>query len=147
MNYTGLRLGDSDFEGYISRGDIDGNNLIDAYDISVAATARGGRTACRGRAVGGRDHPFTANGKSFKAGDMVEIRVSGHGLKAVNALSFALPYDQQSYEFVGVEPIAVKGMENLTNDRLHTDGTKALYPHLRKRRQQRPPSRAMPSSS
>ena len=38
MNYTGLRLGDSDFEGYISRGDIDGNNLIDAYDISVAAT-------------------------------------------------------------------------------------------------------------
>lgn len=128
MNYTGLRLGDSDFEGYISRGDIDGNNLIDAYDISVAATQlEEGAQPAEGEQVAG-EITLTANGKSFKAGDMVEIRVSGHGLKAVNALSFALPYDQQSYEFVGVEPIAVKGMENLTNDRLHTDGTKALYP-------------------
>ncbi len=128
MNYTGLRLGDSDFEGYISRGDIDGNNLIDAYDISVAATQlEEGAQPAEGEQVAG-EITLTANGKSFKAGDMVEIRVSGHGLKAVNALSFALPYDQQSYEFVEVEPIAVKGMENLTNDRLHTDGTKALYP-------------------
>src|SRR5690606_816655 len=38
MNYTGLRLGDGDFEGYISNGDINKNNLIDAYDISVVAT-------------------------------------------------------------------------------------------------------------
>ena len=38
MNYTGLRRGDSDFEGYISKGDINLNDLIDAYDISVVAT-------------------------------------------------------------------------------------------------------------
>ena len=96
MNYTGLRLGDSDFEGYISRGDIDGNNLIDAYDISVAATrSRRAHSLPRSSRWRARS-PFTANGKSFKAGDMVEIRVSGHGLKAVNALSFALPYDQSS---------------------------------------------------
>lgn len=128
MNYTGLRMGDSDFEGYISRGDINGNNLIDAYDISVAATQlEGGAQPAENEQVAG-EIALTANGKSFKAGDMVEIRVSGRALKAVNALSFALPYDQQSYEFVEVEPIAVKDMENLTNDRLHTNGTKALYP-------------------
>ena len=128
MNYTGLRLGDSDFEGYISRGDIDGNSLIDAYDISVAATQlEGGVQPSDEEHVAG-EVILSANGRSFKAGDEVEIRVSGRGMKAVNALSFALPYDQQSYDFVGIETVAVKGMENLTNDRLHTDGEKVLYP-------------------
>lgn len=128
MNYTGLRMGDSDFEGYISRGDIDGNNLIDAYDISVAATQlEGGVQPSDEEHVAG-EVILSANGRSFKAGDEVEIRVSGRGMKAVNALSFALPYDQQLYDFVGIEAVAVKGMENLTNDRLHTDGEKVLYP-------------------
>ena len=128
MNYTGLRLGDSDFEGYISRGDIDGNSLIDAYDISVAATQlEGGVQPSDEEHVAG-EVILSANGMSFKAGDEVKIRVSGRGMKAVNALSFALPYDQQSYDFVGIEAVAVKGMENLTNDRLHTDGEKVLYP-------------------
>lgn len=128
MNYTGLRLGDSDFEGYISRGDIDGNNLIDAYDISVAATQLDGGVQPSDEEHVAGEVILSANGRSFKAGDEVEIRVSGRGMKAVNALSFALPYDQQSYDFVGIEAVAVKGMENLTNDRLHTDGEKVLYP-------------------
>lgn len=128
MNYTGLRLGDSDFEGYISRGDIDGNNLIDAYDISVAATQLDGGVQPSDEEHVAGEVTLSANGRSFKAGDEVEIRVSGRGMKAVNALSFALPYDQQSYDFVGIETVAVKGMENLTNDRLHTDGEKVLYP-------------------
>lgn len=128
MNYTGLRMGDSDFKGYISRGDIDGNSLIDAYDISVAATQlEGGVQPSDEEHVAG-EVILSANGMSFKAGDEVKIRVSGRGMKAVNALSFALPYDQQSYDFVGIEAVAVKGMENLTNDRLHTDGEKVLYP-------------------
>lgn len=127
MNYTGLRLGDSDFEGYISRGDIDGNNLIDAYDISVAATQLDGGVQPSDEEHVAGEVILSANGRSFKAGDEVEIRVSGRGMKAVNALSFALPYDQQSYDFVGIEAVAVKGMENLTNDRLHTDGEKVLY--------------------
>ena len=54
--------------------------------------------------------------------------VKGINLRSVNALSFALPYNQQDYEFVGVEPLNLKAMENLTYDRLHTNGTKALYP-------------------
>ncbi len=40
----------------------------------------------------------------------------------------ALPYDPAAYEYVGVEPVAVGHMENLTYDRLHTAGDKVLYP-------------------
>src|SRR5204862_8228330 len=42
MNYTGLTRKDADFEGYISKGDINKNGLIDAYDISVIATQLNG---------------------------------------------------------------------------------------------------------
>jgi len=42
MNYTGLRKGDADFEGYISNGDLNKNGLIDAYDISTVATQLNG---------------------------------------------------------------------------------------------------------
>lgn len=129
MNYTGLRRGDSDFEGYISRGDINGNDLIDAYDISVAATRLdGGAKHSRTAAPLAGEITVAADRKSYNAGDTVTVTVSGKGLASVNAVSFALPYDQQAYEFVGVTPSGMKQMENLTYDRLHTDGTKALYP-------------------
>ena len=39
-----------------------------------------------------------------------------------------MPYNPADYEFVGVQPLGMKGMENLTNDRLHTNGIKSLYP-------------------
>jgi hypothetical protein len=31
-------------------------------------------------------------------------------------------------QFVKIEPVAVKSMRDMTNDRLHKDGTKVLYP-------------------
>ena len=127
-NYTGLRQGDADFEGYISNGDLNRNGLIDAYDISVVATALDGGIAPQ--------RPDTLQGtvtlstvkKSYQAGETIDIVVRGQGLNGVNALSFALPYDATAYEFAGIEAGAVSGMRNLTNDRLHTSGVKALYP-------------------
>jgi hypothetical protein len=59
---------------------------------------------------------------------VIEITVKGKDLAAVTALGFALPYSQQDYEFVAVEPLNMKQMTNLTYDRLHSDGTKVLYP-------------------
>lgn len=127
-NYTGLRKGDADFEGYVSNGDINKNALIDAYDISVVATQLdGGISEDKAEKVAGKIELSTAK-QSYNAGETIDVLVKGTDLKSVNALSFALPYNQQDYEFVAVQPIAVKGMENLTNDRLHTNGTKALYP-------------------
>ena len=127
-NYMGLRLGDSDFEGYVSNGDVNKNNLIDAYDISnVATRLRGGANKAKIEKVDGKLSISTAK-QSYNAGEIIEIKVKGTDLKSVNALSFALPYNQSDYEFVSIQSLNTKEMENLSNDRLHTNGVKALYP-------------------
>lgn len=129
-NYTGLRLGDADFEGYISNGDMNKNNLIDAYDISVVGTQLDGGvefTRADTLKLAGKIS-ISADKANYRQGEEVRITVKGSDLAAVNALSFALPYNPQDYEFVGVEALNMKKMENLTNDRLHTNGSKALYP-------------------
>lgn len=127
-NYTGLRKGDSDFEGYISGGDINKNGLIDAYDISEVATRiEGGVEPDEKEAVGGK-LVLSPSKTNFKKDDVIEVVVKGKDLKFVNALSFALPYDASLFEYVGVEMTGMKDMENMTYDRLHTNGKKALYP-------------------
>ncbi|MDL2247179.1 discoidin domain-containing protein [Bacteroides sp. OttesenSCG-928-J23] len=127
-NYTGLRKGDADFEGYISNGDINKNNLIDAYDISVVATQLdGGISKEKVEKVEGSISISTAR-QHYNKDEIIEVRVRATDLRSVNAWSFALPYNPQHYEFVGVQPLNIKEMENLTNDRLHTNGVKALYP-------------------
>jgi hypothetical protein len=129
MNYTGLRKGDADFEGYISKGDINKNNLIDAYDISVVATQLNGGMKINDSAtkVSGSLQINTAK-QRYKKGETVDVMVKGINLSNVNALSFALAYSQQEYEYLGVQSITTSSMENFTNDRLHTDGNKVLYP-------------------
>jgi hypothetical protein len=128
INYMGLRKGDADFEGYISKGDLNENGLIDAYDVSVAATQlEGGTVSSRADKVAGNIE-ISAAKRSYNKDEIVEITVKGINLKSVNALSFALPYNPQDYEFIDIQPLYMKEMENLTKDRLHTNGTKALYP-------------------
>ena len=127
-NYTGLRLGDADFEGYISKGDLNKNNLIDAYDISVVGTRIDGGIDEFSEDVLSGNIELKANKLNLRAGEEFEILVSGKGLKAVNAMSFALPYDQSKMDFVSIKPINMKAMDNLSNDRLHTNGQKSLYP-------------------
>lgn len=126
MNYTGLRKGDSDFD-YVSAGDINKNGLIDAYDISCVTTELDGGVRNSNDKVSGA-LILTPNKKTFAAGDMVEVTVSGKALHYVNALSFALPYNTSELEYVGTELLAMKDMVNLTYDRLHTNGQKELFP-------------------
>lgn len=127
MNYTGLRQGDADFEGYISNGDVNRNGLIDAYDISVLTTRLDGGVQPTDGKVAGKLQLSTTQ-KHYKSGDILEIQITGKELQELNAFSFALPYDARTYEFIGVEKKNAGEMENLTYDRLHTNGTKALYP-------------------
>jgi len=128
MNYTGLRQGDGDFEGYISRGDLNRNGLIDAYDIStVAIELESGVSSRRVPPVAGTV-TAVADKKIVAAGDIVTMTVSGRGLQSVNALSCAIPYDATQWEYLGIEPVGMQEMRNLTYDRLHTNGQKALYP-------------------
>lgn len=128
MNYTGLRKGDSDYEGYISKGDLNNNGLIDAYDISaVAIELETGVSSRKVPGVAGK-LSFSTPKTAYNAGETIELTVKGTGLVSVNALSFALPYDAESYEFLGVDATNMKEMRNLTYDRLHKNGQKALYP-------------------
>lgn len=127
MNYTGLRKGDSDFD-YVSAGDINRNDLIDAYDISVVTTQmEEGVNEDPIEKVAGKLEITTAK-QTYDKDEIVEVMIKGTDLVSVNAFSFALPYNQQDYEFVGIEPLNLKKLENLTYDRLHTSGQKALYP-------------------
>jgi hypothetical protein len=126
MNYTGLRRGDGDFD-YVSAGDINGNGLIDAYDISVVTTELDSGVRNSNDHVSGA-LLLTPSKKTFAAGDIIEVKVSGKNLHYVNGLSFALPYSTDELEYVGTEVVDMKNMVNLTYDRLHTNGQKALYP-------------------
>lgn len=131
MNYTGLRRGDGDFD-YVSIGDVNNNGLIDAYDISLVATALDGGIELSNEAMMAPVEgsiSVTAPKKTINPGEEVSVVVKGIDLKNVNALSFALPYDAEEWEFVKVEPSApLADMTNLTYDRLHTAGDKVLYP-------------------
>lgn len=128
MNYTGLKKGDSDFDGYISNGDINGNGLIDAYDISnVATLLEGGVTEKDMRQPAGTI-TCTYNKAAYQAGDEVTVTVKGTGLQAVNALSLVMPYDLKTMQYTKTDPVAVKDMRNMTYDRHHTDGSQVLYP-------------------
>ncbi len=127
-NYTGLRKGDADFEGYISKGDINKNGLIDAYDISnVATQLEGGVRIDSATPLSGKLILFP-NKKSYQKGEDIEVIVKGKDLNAVNALSFALPYNTSNYEYLGLKILDTHQMQNMTNDRLHSDGEKVLYP-------------------
>lgn len=128
MNYTGLRKGDADYEGYISKGDLNGNGLIDAYDISnVAIALESGVDNQQIPPLKG-NISITPSKKVYKAGETVEIYVKGTGLQSVNAISFAMPYNEQELEFENIDTQQMKAMKNLTSDRLHSNGKKALYP-------------------
>ncbi len=127
MNYTGLREGDSDF-GYVNRGDVNKNGLIDAYDISnVSTQLDGGISNTQIEKVAGK-LTLTASKQSYKAGETIEIKVDGSQLMSVNAFSFAVPYNGNVLEYVGVKAVNTKEMENMTYNRLHSNGDRVLYP-------------------
>ncbi len=136
-NYTGLRSIDSDFD-YVSIGDINRNGLIDSYDISVVTTRLDGdieesdddeEEDVKFNTIGG-NVTVEIPKRVIAVGDTVSIIVRGDSITGMNAISMAIPYDATKWQFVGVDQKATAGMENLTNDRLHTNGMKAVYPTL-----------------
>jgi hypothetical protein len=127
MNYTGLRAGDSDFDGYISGGDINKNGLIDAYDIStVGVMTRGGVSTYGMGTLSGKLELIAP--KNIREGEEVKVIIRGTNLNEVNAWSAAIPYDANQLTYVNTTTAGNKEMENLTYDRLHKNGVKALYP-------------------
>lgn len=128
LNYCGLRKGDKDFEGYVSKGDINGNGLIDAYDISVVATQLKSGVSSKQVAPVAGSISIAADKKVCKANDIITLTIKGKDLVSLNALSFALPYNPTDFEFIGIDVKDMGKMENISKDRLHSDGSKILYP-------------------
>ena len=128
LNYTGLRRGDSDFDGYVSVGDVNRNGFIDAQDISNVATQLEGGTGTNNGGTLSGSLALKADRQQYNAGDDIVLTVTGSDLQAVNALSLVLPYNQQDMQFVRIEPVATSSMMNMTNDRLHSNGDRVLYP-------------------
>ncbi|MCR4604085.1 MAG: DUF5110 domain-containing protein [Prevotella sp.] len=127
LNYTGLRMGDSDFDGYVSVGDVNHNGIIDAQDISYVTTQLEGGITPSDKPLSGRITMKTDR-QQYATGDDIVITVTGQDLSDINALSLVLPYNQQQMEFLRMEPIGVGEMFNMTNDRLHSKGDRVLYP-------------------
>ena len=125
MNYTGLRQGDGDFEGYVSNGDINGNGLIDAYDISNAAVGMMPKSVSKSILAGVIS--VETNKATYKVGEEVVVTVKGGGLSDVNAFSLALPYSDTQLQYLSTEALGAKSLRNFTRDRLHTNGQKGLY--------------------
>lgn len=128
LNYNGLKKGDGEFDGYISNGDINGNGIIDAYDIANVAV----------RLEGGIGHPQTTalsgsvsvryDKRQYRRGEDISVTVEGRNMSAVNSLGLAMPYDPAAMQFKRIDPLAVKDMKNMSYDRRHTDGSQVLYP-------------------
>ncbi|MBR4042902.1 MAG: DUF5110 domain-containing protein [Bacteroidaceae bacterium] len=127
MNYTGLRAGDSDFDGYISGGDINKNGLIDAFDIATVGVCLQGGVNTYGMGTLGGKLQLVAP-QSVREGEEVKVIIRGDGLNEVNAWSVAIPYDATQLRYVKTSPVGTREMDNLTYDRLHKNGVKALYP-------------------
>jgi hypothetical protein len=128
LNYTGLRRGDSDFDGYVSKGDVNYNGIIDAQDISEVATRLDG-------GVYGGNHgelcgqiSMISDKQVYRPGEEIILTVTGKQMQEINALSMIIPYNESEMQFVSIEPKAVSEMKNMTNDRLHSNGDKVLYP-------------------
>ena len=127
LNYTGLRTKDADFD-YIKEGDINRNGLIDAYDLSVVTTTLDGGASARSGDKAEGEITLSQDKTTFSAGDEILLTVTAKGLQSANALSFALPYDASLVEYVGLDKPGMKDLMDFTKDRLHTDGTKELFP-------------------
>lgn len=128
LNYNGLKKGDGEFDGYISNGDINGNGIIDAYDIANAAVKlNNGIIHAQSEPLSG-SVSVNYDKRQYRRGEDMAITVKGMNMKSVNSLGLAVPYDPLEMQFTGIDPVAVKDMQNMTCDRRHTDSSQVLYP-------------------
>ena len=123
-NYTGLTNKDSDFS-YVSQtnnADINGDNVIDAYDISYITTKLDGGTNKTGNPDG--KIMLIADKNEVKAGETVNITLLGIGLKNINAFSEVLPIDTDNFSYEGYrQSYDIIDMMTISKMRARTNGS------------------------
>ncbi|MEG1287334.1 MAG: discoidin domain-containing protein, partial [Clostridium sp.] len=126
-NYAGLTSVDSDWD-YVSMADLNGNKVIDAYDISyVASKLEDGVVPSEGNMAG--EILLVPSKNEIKAGETFTLDIMGAGLSDVNAFSVEIPLDSTKYEVVTAPESTIKtaGMKNLSKVRTHSDGKQDIY--------------------
>ena len=125
QNYIGLNESDSDFD-YIKNvgGDIDGNDEIDAYDLSYVAVQLNGGISNPADGVEGKIM-IIPDKTDIQAGDTVTLTVYGIGLENVNAFSIELAEDSSLFTMTnaGASTLSSAFMRNFSQRRTHTDGS------------------------
>ena len=132
-NYTGLESVDSDFNGYVEKGDLNKNGVIDAYDISYVLRQLDGGIEIPDveEIAGGLSLAVVnENGKdTYLPGDTLTFTLKGQDLKNINALSTKMSFDSSKFELVG-QPATTnntKQMENYSKYRKHSNDVENLY--------------------
>lgn len=122
-NYVGLKPIDNDWE-YSTLGNIDNNDIIDAYDISFVARMLGEKIDNAAEGVEGKIE-IVPSKTDIKAGDEVTLNYYGIGLKNVNAFSVELPVDKDLFEVTnfGSATLSTVFMRNFSKTRFHNDGS------------------------
>ncbi len=126
-NYVGLIPSDNDWE-YSALGNIDNNDIIDAFDVSYIARLLGTPVTSAAEGVEGKVQMIPSK-TDIKAGDTVTIDYYGIGLKNVNAFSIEMPVDTDRYEITnfGLSSQASMFMRNFSKTRLHNNGAVDNY--------------------
>ncbi|WP_430599025.1 TIM-barrel domain-containing protein [Enterococcus sp. DIV1217] len=132
-NYTGLESVDSDFNGYVEKGDLNKNGVIDAYDISYVLRQLDGGIEIPDveEIAGGLSLAVVnENGKdTYLPGDTLTFILKGQDLKNINALSTKMSFDSSKFELVG-QPATTNNtqqMENYSKYRKHSNDVENLY--------------------
>ncbi len=103
-------------------GDINMNGIYDVYDYAYTMFQLDGGTKQSGE-IGGALR-LMADKDQVSAGEMLSLTVKAEDVQNLNAFGKVLNYDPELMEFVSVSQAeCIRQMENLTVNKLYSDGT------------------------
>lgn len=127
-NYSGQIKGDSEFEGYVEKGDVNQNGVIDAFDIYYVLNQIG---TSKPKALEEKQGTleWIVDKTDVKAGDTITVTLRGTGLTDVEAINAMFDVDGDKFQLEGDLQLSdtLKSMdENFSRVRTHTDGHKSV---------------------
>ncbi|TDW16846.1 alpha-glucosidase (family GH31 glycosyl hydrolase) [Breznakia blatticola] len=127
-NYIGLNSVDADWEYTSVLANLNGNDILDGYDLSFVARLLG--TPVKNAETGADGKLMLVPSKTdIKAGDVVNVDVYGIGLKNVNTIFVEFPIDTNTMDVSqAAQPsISTIAMRNFSKLRKHSDNNVDNY--------------------
>lgn len=131
-NYAGETRGkDNDFDGYVEKGDLNQNGLIDAFDINYVMTHltdAPDQNDESAKIVPTGKLTINTDKKSYQEGDTVTVTISSDNLTNTNAFSVRLPYSSEELKFDSIQNGGLtENMINFSKNKVHADNTSDVY--------------------